>query len=35
MIQLPHIKVRIARLHQLTINLGKEVTAQRTLSGCG
>src|ERR1700682_5926961 len=33
MIQLPHINARIARLHELTINFGKEVVAQRDAEG--
>jgi hypothetical protein len=30
---LPHLKARIVRLHQLTVNLGKEVNAQRHAEG--
>ena len=33
MIQLPQIKARIARLHELTVNLGKEVTTQKAQEG--
>jgi hypothetical protein len=33
MIQQPQIKVRIERLHELTVNLGKEVVAQRDPEG--
>ena len=33
MIQLPAIKARIDRLHELTVNLGKEVVAQRDAEG--
>jgi hypothetical protein len=32
-IELLHIKARIERLHQLTINLGKEIVAQRDAEG--
>jgi hypothetical protein len=33
MIQLPQIKARIERLRQLTLNVGKEVTAQKAPEG--
>ena len=33
MIQLPQIKARIERLRELTVNLGKEVTAQKAVEG--
>lgn len=33
MIQLPHIKARIDRLQELTVNIGKEVVAQRDAEG--
>jgi hypothetical protein len=32
-IELPHLKARIERLHQLALNLGKEVVAQRHAEG--
>jgi hypothetical protein len=33
MFQLPHIKARVERLHQLAVNLGKEVNAQGNAEG--
>jgi hypothetical protein len=33
MIQEPQIKARIERLHELTVNIGKEVNAQRHAEG--
>jgi hypothetical protein len=33
MIQLPQIEARIDRLRDLTVNLGKEVTAQKAVEG--
>jgi hypothetical protein len=33
MIQLPHIKARVVRLHQLTVNVGKEIVDQRHAEG--
>jgi hypothetical protein len=33
MFLLPHIKARVERLRELTVNLGKEVVAQRDAEG--
>jgi hypothetical protein len=33
MIQLPQIKARIERLHELTVSLGKEIVAQWDAEG--